>query len=180
MGINKFIGVGNLTMDAEVRQVGQNTVARFGLAISEKFKKQDGTIGESTEFIDVDLWGQTGVHQYLVKGKMVYVEGSVRTEQWTGNDGQQRRTTRIRANMVQLLGSRQQEQQRQAQATAPQQYAQAPAPQYYQQPVQAPQYRRPAPQTQAPAASPYPQQYPQQQNAVEDLPAGNYDPELGF
>lgn len=178
MGINKFIGVGYLTRDAEVRQVGQNVVARFGLAIGEKFRKQDGTVGESTEFIDVDLWGQAGVHQYLVKGQMIYVEGSVRTEQWTGNDGQQRRTTRIRANMIQLLGNRQQAQQNQA--TAPQQYTQAPAPQYAPQPAPAPQYRRPMPQPQATTAPQYPQQYPQQQNAVEDLPADNYNPELGF
>lgn len=179
MGINKFIGVGNLTRDAEVRQVGQNSVARFGLAISEKFRKQDGTIGESTEFLDVDLWGQAGVHQYLVKGQMVYVEGSVRTEQWTGNDGQQRRTTRIRASLIQLLGNRQQAQQHPA--PAPQQYAQvtAPAPQYVPQPAPAPQYRRPAPQPQAPASFQY-QQYQQPQNAIEDLPADNYEPDLGL
>lgn len=179
MGINKFIGVGNLTRDAEVRQVGQNSVARFGLAISEKFRKQDGTIGESTEFLDVDLWGQVGVHQYLVKGQMVYVEGSVRTEQWTGNDGQQRRTTRIRANLIQLLGNRQQAQQHPA--PSPQQYAQvtAPAPQYVPQPASAPQYRRPAPQPQAPASFQY-EQYQQPQNAIEDLPADNYEPDLGL
>lgn len=159
MSLNKFMGIGNLTRNAEVRQVGQSTVARFGLAMSEKFKKQDGTLGENTEFIDIDLWGQPGVHQYLVKGQMVYVEGSIRTEKWNDPQGQPHSATRIRAHMVQLLGPRPQAQQPAPQPAAPQ-YQQAPAP--------APQY---APQPQAPAPQPtYPQYAPQPQ-----APAPQYE-----
>lgn len=193
MSLNKFMGIGNLTRNAEVRQVGQSTVARFGLAMSEKFKKQDGTLGENTEFLDIDLWGQPGVHPYLVKGQMVYVEGSIRTEKWNDQQGQPHSATRVRAHMVQLLGSRPQAAApapqpaapQYQQAHAPQQYAhQAPAPQYQQAPP-APQPQAPAPpQYQqaaqpAPAPSPYPQYAPQA--PVDDLPpAGGFDPDLGF
>lgn len=159
MSLNKFMGIGNLTRNAEVRQVGQSTVARFGLAMSEKFKKQDGTLGENTEFIDIDLWGQPGVHQYLVKGQMVYVEGSIRTEKWNDQQGQPQSATRIRAHMVQLLGPRPQAAAPAPQPAAPQ-YQQAPAPQY-------------APQPQAPAPAPqptYPQYAPQPQ-----APAPQYE-----
>lgn len=178
MSINKFIGIGNITRDAEVRTVGQSQVAKFGLAMNERYKKQDGTIAESTEFIDVEYWGNAGVHQYLTKGRMVYVEGSVRTEKWTGQDGQAHNTTKIRAMSVQLLGGTQQAQaaapqpQRAPQAPAPQ-YQQAPAPQY---PPQQPQYppqgaTAPLPQApQQPAPQPQYQQAPQPQANPDDLP----------
>lgn len=184
MSLNKFMGIGNLTRNAEVRQVGQSTVARFGLAMSEKFKKQDGTLGENTEFLDIDLWGQPGVHQYLVKGQMVYVEGSIRTEKWNDQQGQPHSATRVRAHMVQLLGSRPQAAAPAPQPAAPQypQAPQPPAPQYAPQPqapAPAPQYQQAA--QPAPAPSPYPQYAPQPQAPVDDLPpAGNFDPDLGF
>ena len=156
------MGIGNLTRDAEVRTVGQSQVAKFGLAISEKFKKQDGTVSETTEFFDVELWGQAGVHQYLVKGQQAFVEGSIRTQQWTGNDGQTRKSTFIRATSIQLLGQR------------PQQPAQAPVQSPRQQPVQ--QYQQPS----APKQQTYPQYPAQPQAPSMDLPPDNYDPELGF
>ena len=138
MSINKFIGVGNITRDAEVRQVGQNNVAKFSIAMNEKFKKQDGTIGENTEYLDVEYWGNTNVHQFLTKGQLVYVEGPIKTEKWTGNDGVTKSSTKVRAMTIQLLGSKREN-------------AQAPAP------------AQPTP-PQAPAPAPYPNQapYPQQ------------------
>lgn len=184
MSVNKFIGVGNITRNAEVRQVGQSVVAKFGLAMSEKFRKQDGSVGENTEFIDVELWNQSGVTQYLLKGQQVYVEGSLRTETWEGQDGQQRRTTKIRANSVQLLGQRPQAQQAPAQPAfqpgqvpsfVPQQPRPQPQPQAYQQypayaqpqtgPARIPQYA-PAP---APQEAPMPEYQPLFNNE-DDLP----------
>lgn len=161
MSINKFIGIGNITRDAEVRTVGQSQVAKFGLAMNERYKKQDGTMAETTEFIDVEYWGNAGVHQYLVKGQMVYVEGSIRTEKWTGQDGQPRYTTKIRAMSVQLLGRPQQTQ------TAP-----APQPQYQQAPAPQPQYNQAPPQyQQAPAPQPnYQQAAYQQRNQPAPMP----------
>ena len=68
MSVNKVILLGNLTSDPQVRVVGQSQVATFGLATNERFKKADGTIVENTEFHNIELWGNTGVIQYLRKG----------------------------------------------------------------------------------------------------------------
>jgi len=170
--------IGNITRDAESRPVGQNQVARFGLAMSEKFKKQDGTIGENTEFINVELWGQVPVHQYLVKGQLVFIEGSIKTDNWTDNNGQQHRETKIHANIIQLLGSRPQQAAQAPRAAAPTGpvYAQAPvapppAPAYYQQPVQpAAPAPAPAPQPQYQQAPPAPQPPVAQASPTDDLP----------
>jgi single-strand DNA-binding protein len=120
MSVNKVILVGNIGADAEVRTVGQNQVAKFRLATTEKYTKQDGTPVENTEWHTIELWGSAGVHPFLVKGQQIYVEGSIRTEQWTGNDGNTRYTTKIKASSVQLLG------QRQAEKSAPAPQAQKP------------------------------------------------------
>lgn len=185
MSINKVICIGNLTRDVEVRTVGQNQVAKVGLAMTEKFRKQDGTIGENTEFIDIEVWGQAGVYPYLLKGQMVYVEGSLKTQKWTGQDGAQHQQTFIKAASIQLLGQRPQAQQPAAapRATAPApQYPAAPPQGYAQQPQAPappayPQYPpqtaapAPAPQYPAPPASPAPQ--PQGATAAaptDDLP----------
>ena len=169
MSVNRFIGIGNITRDAEVRTVGQQQVAKFGLAMSEKYRKNDGTIGENTEFINVELWGQAGVHQYLVKGQMIYVDGSIKTDKWQGQDGQWHYETKVRAFSVQLIGARPQQQApAQPQAPAYQQPQQPAAPKY----PAAPQYQAPAqPQyaPQAPQAPQYPAA-PEQSGADPDLP----------
>lgn len=140
MSLNKFIGIGNITRDAEVREVGQSKVARFAIAMNEKFRKQDGTVGETTEFMEVELWNQVGVFQYLRKGQLVYVEGSIRTEKWTGNDGVEKTSIKLRAMSVQLLGR--------PQATTPAQPQATHAPSFPPQPGYAqPTYSAPVPPT---------------------------------
>lgn len=119
MSVNKVILVGNITRDAEVRAVGQNQVARFGLATNNKYRNSQGETIEETEFHNIEYWGGAGVHQYLKKGQQVYVEGSIKTDKWTGQDGQEKSTVKIKASSLQLLGLRQQSQQ--GQAPAPQQ-----------------------------------------------------------
>ena len=157
MSVNLVILVGNLTRDAEVRTVGQQQVAKFGLATSERFRKQDGTQGESTEFHNIELWGNTGVYPYLVKGQSLYVQGSIKTDRFTGQDGQERTAVKIKAFSVQLLGPKPQ----QAAPAAPQypgyapQYAQPQAPAYH------PQYRT-APAPPVPPVPPAPAPAPQQ------------------
>lgn len=154
MSLNKFIGIGNITRDAESRQVGQTTVAKFSIAMNEKFKKQDGTIGENTEYLDVEYWGNAAIHPYLTKGQLVYIEGPIKTEKWTGNDGVAKTSTKVRAMAIQLLGARKEN------AQAPVQPApmQAPAP----APAQAPYMNQAPPQVQYPGYPPQPG-YPQQQ-----------------
>lgn len=152
---------GNLTRDAEVRQVGQNQVAQFSVATSRRFKKADGSVGEESEFHDIELWNQTGVFPYLKKGTALLVQGEIKTDKWTDQQGQQCSTKKIRAAVVQLCGPR-------PQAAAP--ASQPAAPQYQQAPAPRPQY---APQPQAPAPAPqptYPQYAPQPQ-----APAPQYE-----
>lgn len=182
---------GNLTRDAEIRQVGQNTVASIGVATSRRFKKQDGTIVEETEFHNVEYWNAGAVQQYLVKGQSVLVQGEIRTEKWQDQQGNNRETKKIRASILQLCGSpRQQGQQPQQYAQAPMppqapaapQYAQAPVPppaqpQYQApQPPAAPQYQQPQPPMPPQPGQPGNQQYPPMnspqytQGGTDDLP----------
>lgn len=148
---------GNLTRDAEVRQVGQSTVASFGVATGRKFKKQDGTLGEETEFHDVELWNNNGVYQYLTKGASVLVQGEIKTDKWTDQNGQQRERKKIRANLIQLCGSRQQQ--------APAQPAYPPA-----QPPMPPATPGVPPQYAQPPMPPQAQAQPQYQQAQPPIP----------
>ena len=118
MGYQQIIILGNLTRDLEVRQVGQSQVAKTGIAVSEKFRKQDGTIGEVTEFFDLEIWDKSSVYQYLTKGQQVFIMGQVKTDKWQDQNGQNRESKKVRVQTIQLCGSRPQ--------AAPQQQA-APA-----------------------------------------------------
>ena len=178
MSYHSFIVQGNLTRDAEVRQVGQSSVASFGLATSRRFKKQDGTDGEETEFHDIELWNNNGVYPYLTKGQSVLIQGEIRTDRWQDQNGQQREKKKIRASVIQLCGSRQQQgaqqqppmgppqpqyQQPQAPMQQPPQYQQPPQQQYRQapQPPMQPQYQQPQPPAQPQYQQPQPPAQPQ-------------------
>jgi single-strand DNA-binding protein len=98
--------VGRLTRDAELKYTNSGqAVCHFSVATSSRRKKADQWVDESS-FWDVDLWGKQGesINQYLTKGKLVAVEGSMRQDKWE-QDGQTRSKTLISANTVQLLGS---------------------------------------------------------------------------
>lgn len=100
--------VGRLTRDAELKYTNSGqAICHFSVATSSKRKKGDQWVEESS-FWDVDLWGKQGetINQYLVKGKLVAVEGAMRQDRWE-QDGQQRMKVIISANSVQLLGSNQ-------------------------------------------------------------------------
>ena len=124
--LNKFIGIGNLCADIEVRQVGQAQVGKVNVAISEKYRKADGSVGENTEFVTIELWDKANIYQYLTKGISIYFEGRLASESWTDAQGAKHATTKVRVANLQILTPRQQAAQPQA--------APAPAPQY-QQPV---------------------------------------------
>lgn len=149
MSYQQILIQGNCTRDAEVRQVGQSQVAKIGVAVSEKYKGRDGQIQESTEFFDVEIWDKAGVYPYLTKGQSVLIVGQQKTDKWQDQNGQNRESKKVRAQVVQLCGSR--PAQPQAQAPAP---GYAPQPQY-QAPAPPPQYA-PQPQYQAPAPPPQP------------------------
>jgi single-strand DNA-binding protein len=98
--------VGRLTRDAELKYTNSGqAVCHFSVATSSRRKKGDQWVEESS-FWDVDFWGKGGesINQYLTKGKLVAVEGSMRQDKWE-QDGQTRSKTLITANTVQLLGS---------------------------------------------------------------------------
>ncbi|HPE36458.1 MAG TPA: single-stranded DNA-binding protein [Spirochaetales bacterium] len=98
--------VGRLTRDAELKYTNSGqAVCHFSVATSTRRKKGDQWVDEAS-FWDVDLWGKQGesINQYLTKGKLVAVEGTMRQDRWE-QDGQPRIKVIVNANTVQLLGS---------------------------------------------------------------------------
>jgi single-strand DNA-binding protein len=105
--VNKVILIGNLGKDAEMRFTSGGTpVANFSMATTEKFADRDGQKKEQTEWHRVTVWGKTAeaIHEYLTKGKQVYVEGQLKTREWTDKDGKTQKTTEINAQKIVLLG----------------------------------------------------------------------------
>ncbi len=109
--VNKVILVGNLGRDPEVRTFSNgDRVANVTIATTDKWKdKQSNEMRESTEWHRIVFNGRLAeiVEQYLRKGSQIYVEGSLRTRKWTDKDGLEKYTTEIRADQMQMLGSRQ-------------------------------------------------------------------------
>ena len=109
-GINKVILIGNLGADPETRAMPSGmTVANIRVATSENWKdKQSGENKERTEWHNVAMFGRLGeiAGEYLKKGSKVYIEGSLRTRKWQDKQGQDRYTTEIIANEMQMLDSR--------------------------------------------------------------------------
>jgi single-strand DNA-binding protein len=106
--VNKAILVGNLGRDAEMRfTAGGTPVATVSLATTEKFTDREGQKQEKTEWHRIVIWGKTAesLHEYLTKGKQIYVEGRIETKDWTNKEGQKVKTTEIRADKVVLLSS---------------------------------------------------------------------------
>ncbi len=106
--VNKAILVGNLGRDAEMRFTSGGTpVATVSLATTEKFKDREGNNKEDTQWHRVVIWGKTAevLHEYLTKGKQIYVEGRIQTREWTDKEGKPAKTTEIRADKVVLLSS---------------------------------------------------------------------------
>lgn len=109
-GVNKVILIGNLGADPEVRFMPSGgAVANIRLATTEFWKdRQSGEPQERTEWHRVVLFGRLGevAKDYLRKGSRVYVEGRLQTRKWQGQDGQDRYTTEIVANDLQMLDRR--------------------------------------------------------------------------
>ncbi len=109
-GINKVILVGNLGKDPEVRYMPSGgAVANLTIATSENWKdKQTGQNQERTEWHRVVMFNRLGeiAGEYLKKGSQVYIEGKLQTRKWQDNSGQDRYTTEIVANEMQMLGGR--------------------------------------------------------------------------
>jgi single-strand DNA-binding protein len=109
-GINKVILVGNLGQDPEIRYTGSgDAVANITVATSEAWKdKTTGEQIEKTEWHRVVAFRRLGeiMGEYLKKGSKVYIEGKLQTRKWQDKDGNDRYTTEIVANEMQMLDSR--------------------------------------------------------------------------
>ena len=107
-GLNKAILIGNLGGDPEVRYTpGGLAVAKFNIATSEKWTR-DGEKETRTEWHRIVAFGKLGeiCGEYLSKGRQVYIEGRIQTNEWTDRDGNKRYTTEIVAANMLMLGSR--------------------------------------------------------------------------
>ena len=107
--INKVILIGNLGRDPEVRYMPSgDAVANITIATTETWKDKAGEKQEQTEWHRVAMFGKTAeiAGEYLKKGSQVYIEGKLQTRKWTDKEGQERYTTEIRADRMQMLGSR--------------------------------------------------------------------------
>jgi single-strand DNA-binding protein len=109
-GVNKVILVGNLGADPETRSMPSGmTVTNIRIATSESWKdKASGAQQERTEWHSVALFGRLGeiAAEYLRKGSQVFVEGKLRTRKWQDKTGNDRYTTEIIADNMQMLGGR--------------------------------------------------------------------------
>ena len=132
-GINKVILVGNLGADPETRYMPSGSaVTNIRVATTESWKDKDtGDQQERTEWHSVAFFGRLAeiVAEYLRKGSQVYIEGKLRTRKWQDREGNDRWSTEVVANEMQMLGSR-------PGSNAP---AQAPAPAAAQVGADAPQ-----------------------------------------
>jgi len=109
-GVNKVILIGNLGADPETRAMPSgSTVANLRIATSESWRdKTSGEQQERTEWHRVALFGRLAeiASEYLRKGSQVYIEGSLRTRKWQDKQGQERYSTEIVGNELQMLGGR--------------------------------------------------------------------------
>ena len=107
--VNKVILVGNLGRDPETRYTaGGDPITNVSIATTDTWKDKNGEKQEKTEWHRVAFFGKLAeiAGEYLKKGSQVYVEGRLQTRKWQDKDGQDKYTTEIVADRMQMLGSR--------------------------------------------------------------------------
>ncbi|MFT6949918.1 MAG: single-strand DNA-binding protein [Paraglaciecola sp.] len=108
-GVNKVILVGNLGQDPEVRYMPNgNAVANLSIATSESWKDQQGQMQERTEWHRITMYRRLAevAGEYLRKGSQIYVEGKLQTRKWQDQQGQDKYTTEIICDQMQMLGGK--------------------------------------------------------------------------
>ena len=116
MALNKVMLIGNVGNDPEVRYLESNPqnpsgnvkVASFRLATTERYRDRSGELRENTEWHSIVVWRNNAdvVEKFVHKGSQIYIEGKLRTRQWTDQSGNKRFTTEVVADNLQLLGKR--------------------------------------------------------------------------
>jgi single-strand DNA-binding protein len=107
--VNRVILIGNVGRDPETRYAASgDAITNLSLATSDTWKDKNGERQERTEWHRVSFFGKIAeiAGQYLRKGSQVYIEGRLQTRKWTDKEGQERYTTEIVADRMQMLGSR--------------------------------------------------------------------------
>ena len=107
--VNKVILVGNLGKDPEVRYMPNgDAVANFSIATTDTWKDKNGMRQERTEWHNISMYRRLAeiAGEYLKKGSMVYVEGRLQTRKWQDKNGQDRYTTEIICDQMQMLGGK--------------------------------------------------------------------------
>jgi len=96
--LNKVLLMGNLTRDPQMSYLpSQTAVVEFGMAINRVFRKQDGTDGKESCFVDCQMFGKRAevINKYLKKGDPLFVEGRLKFDQWQAQDGSKRSRVRV-------------------------------------------------------------------------------------
>ena len=111
--MNNVVLVGRLTRDVELKYIpGSGTaVTNFAIAVDREFTGKDGK--KETDFIDIQVWGKSAENcaNYIGKGSLVAVQGSIRVDSYQDQEGNNRKMTRVNANRVQFLDSKKDKQE---------------------------------------------------------------------
>ncbi|PID47745.1 MAG: single-stranded DNA-binding protein [Proteobacteria bacterium] len=106
---NKVILVGNLSRDLELRYLPSGgAVCNTAIATNRRFKKQDGSSGEEVCFVDITFFGRTAeiANQYLRRGSKVLIEGRLKLDQWTDQNGGKRSKHSVTVDNMQMLDTK--------------------------------------------------------------------------
>lgn len=109
MSFNKVLLIGNAGRDPEVRHLESGAaVATFTLATTERYRDKNGVLQDQTEWHNIVCWRNLAElsEKYINKGSQLFIEGKIRTRNWTDQNGQKRYTTEIIADNIRLLGKR--------------------------------------------------------------------------
>lgn len=130
--VNRVILIGNLGKDPEVRFVGEQAVCSLRIATSRSWtEKQSGTRKEETEWHDIEVWGKQAeaCGEYLKKGRMVFVEGRIKTDSWEDKETKEKKyRVKIVAESVRFMPSGDRKAEGSGGAGSPKTDAGAPAP----------------------------------------------------
>lgn len=106
---NRIILMGNLTRDPQLKYLPNNTaVCEFGMAVNRNWRDRDGNQREEVCFVDLAAFARQGevINQYLSKGRPILVEGRLKYDTWTGQDGQKRSKHSVVVDSFQFVGPR--------------------------------------------------------------------------
>jgi len=106
---NRVILMGNLTRDPQLRYLPNNTpVCDFGVAVNRRYRDRDGNQKDEVCFVDVSAWGKQAemINQYMAKGRPILIEGRLKFDTWTAQDGQKRSKLSVVAENFTFVGPR--------------------------------------------------------------------------